>query len=150
MRGRNINRLKQLNFLVIKNLTIVERIKEYETKLEKEGFFGKEKYKEAYEKEVAEGKKPFTLVDLSQLTKYIENVEIPNEEEIEKKLKHRQQQWYRDEFKKWKKDCHANFGLLKNEKQHAVVEFCPQADRVRKVFNPCCCNEQKGVTLNFA
>ena len=120
---------------MIKNLTIIERIKELEKKKEKEGFFGKEKYKEAYEKEVAGGKKPFTLVDLSQLTKYIEKVKVPDEEGIEAKLKHRQTQWYRDEFKKWKKLCHANFGLLKKEDQEEVVEFCPQADRVSKIFN---------------
>ena len=119
---------------MIKNLTIIERIKVREKELEKEGFFGEEQYKIAYEAEVATGKKPFTLVDLSQLTKKdINGKEVPDEETKLLKLTHRQEQWYRDEFKKWKKLCHANFERLNNTKQKEVVKFCPQADRVRKL-----------------
>ena len=155
-------------FLVIKNLTIVERIKVLEKKLEKEGYFGEEEYKKAYEAEVAEGKKPFSLVDITSLTKTVDGVKEAglqfrnansqnceklrsaantisgalDEEEKLKKLNHRQRQWYMDTFKKWKKLCHANFELLKKSEQAAVVDFCPQADRVRKVFNPCGINDQ--------
>jgi hypothetical protein len=157
-------------FSVIKNLTIVERIKVLEKKLEKEGYFGEEEYKKAYEAEVAEGKKPFSLVDITSLTKTVDGVKVSDEaglqfrnaksqncekfrsaantisgaldEEKLKKLNNRQRQWYMDTFKKWKKLCHANFELLKKSEQAAVVDFCPQADRVRKVFYPCGMNDQ--------
>jgi len=106
---------------VIKNVTIVARIKVFEAKLKADGYFAEEAYMKDYEAEVASGKKPFFHADLSQLDAIA----------VADKLKERKKKWYEDTFKKWKQLCHTNFELLKKEDQAAVVDFCPQADRVR-------------------
>ena len=75
-----------------------------------------------YEEEKADGKKPKSnSVDHDD----------QSEEEKEKKRKERQENWRRNTHKKWKDLCHKNFGRLRDKVQKDVVEFCPQADRVR-------------------